>query len=248
LASTPEAAVRACYDAALEVRSKRLTLTGAVANATSATEWTEGRVRDCITNTRRLLDGRSYKRVMNHNDTLRLLDCIKAGFDKATATCAAEMVLEHIAYYADLPTGGKQKNLKQAVEDFLAGLGPTDKSRIDEAFQEKVVSALISSPSERAARLASAGRVPKQITVIAQAFLRNADVVAEVLYRAKGLCEWCKNAAPFERFATLTPYLEVHHTIPLAEGGEDTVANAMALCPNCHREAHSGANRVAFRQ
>ena len=34
--------------------------------------------------------------------------------------------------------------------------------------------------------------------------------------------------------------LEVHHTKPLAEGGEDTVNNAEALCPNCHKEAHYG--------
>ncbi|WP_256325004.1 HNH endonuclease signature motif containing protein [Nitrosomonas sp. Nm132] len=37
-----------------------------------------------------------------------------------------------------------------------------------------------------------------------------------------------------------SPYLEVHHKIPLAFGGEDTVVNAIALCPNCHREAHYG--------
>lgn len=35
-------------------------------------------------------------------------------------------------------------------------------------------------------------------------------------------------------------FLEVHHIIPLSEGGEDTVANAEALCPNCHREKHFG--------
>ncbi len=37
-----------------------------------------------------------------------------------------------------------------------------------------------------------------------------------------------------------TPYLEVHHRIPLAKKGEDTVANAIALCPNCHRKSHYG--------
>ena len=37
-----------------------------------------------------------------------------------------------------------------------------------------------------------------------------------------------------------TPYLEVHHKIPLAKDGEDTIENAEALCPNCHREKHFG--------
>ncbi|MEC5166165.1 putative HNH restriction endonuclease [Flavobacterium sp. PL11] len=37
-----------------------------------------------------------------------------------------------------------------------------------------------------------------------------------------------------------TPYLEVHHKKPLAEDGDDTIENAFALCPNCHRHAHYG--------
>jgi 5-methylcytosine-specific restriction protein A len=28
--------------------------------------------------------------------------------------------------------------------------------------------------------------------------------------------------------------------VMLAEGGEDTVENALALCPNCHRRLHFG--------
>jgi 5-methylcytosine-specific restriction protein A len=39
-----------------------------------------------------------------------------------------------------------------------------------------------------------------------------------------------------------TPYLEVHHVKWLALGGSDTVSNAVALCPNCHRLMHHGAN------
>jgi hypothetical protein len=32
--------------------------------------------------------------------------------------------------------------------------------------------------------------------------------------------------------------------VPLARGGEDTVENAVAVCPNCHREAHFGTVRT----
>ncbi len=35
------------------------------------------------------------------------------------------------------------------------------------------------------------------------------------------------------------PYLEEHHVIPLNEGGDDSINNAVALCPNCHRKIHS---------
>ncbi|CAN0604767.1 unnamed protein product, partial [Ectocarpus sp. 12 AP-2014] len=44
------------------------------------------------------------------------------------------------------------------------------------------------------------------------------------------------------------PFLEVHHIIPLAESGHDAVENTMALCPNCHREAHFGNERQKYRQ
>lgn len=54
--------------------------------------------------------------------------------------------------------------------------------------------------------------------------------------------EWwrgrCNSEAPFIRRTNGSPYLEVHHKTPLAEDGEDTVENAIALCPNCHRELH----------
>ena len=65
-------------------------------------------------------------------------------------------------------------------------------------------------------------------------------MVAETLLRSNGICEECKNEAPFMRLKDGTPYLEVHHKIRLAYGGEDTVENAIAVCPNCHRKEHYG--------
>ena len=71
-------------------------------------------------------------------------------------------------------------------------------------------------------------------------FRRNPDVVAEVLARANGVCEGCGERAPFIRASDGTPYLEVHHVVMLADGGDDTVDNALGLCPNCHRKRHFG--------
>jgi 5-methylcytosine-specific restriction protein A len=62
----------------------------------------------------------------------------------------------------------------------------------------------------------------------------------EILLRANGVCEKCKNPAPFFRAKDDTPFLEIHHKIHLANGGEDTIENAIAVCPNCHREFHYG--------
>lgn len=108
------------------------------------------------------------------------------------------------------------------------------------AFEAKTRSAQKSSRDLRLARLANAPKMPKKTLVISESFDRNPDVVAEVLYRADGRCEACSKLAPFIRKSDGTPYLEVHHRKPLASGGEDTVANAIALCPNCHRHAHFG--------
>jgi 5-methylcytosine-specific restriction protein A len=92
----------------------------------------------------------------------------------------------------------------------------------------------------RLARIRGGLRKPAQVKVISTAFIRNSDVVAEVLYRANGVCEGCMQRAPFNRRTDSSPYLEVHHRIPLAENGDDTIENAIALCPNCHRKAHFG--------
>jgi len=97
-----------------------------------------------------------------------------------------------------------------------------------------------SAADQRRRRLALAPKFPKQYNVTTTVFDRNPDVIAEVLERAAGVCESCKAAAPFRRAGTGEPYLEVHHRVPLAAGGPDTVENAEALCPNCHRQKHYG--------
>ncbi|RJX40888.1 NUDIX domain-containing protein [Paenibacillus pinisoli] len=97
--------------------------------------------------------------------------------------------------------------------------------------------------AERRERLQTAPKAPGTVTVTSTQFVRNGDVIVEVLERARGICEECKKPAPFLR-KDLTPFLEVHHVEPLSEGGEDTVENAKALCPNCHRAAHHAADVV----
>lgn len=107
-------------------------------------------------------------------------------------------------------------------------------------FAEQTRVARQSPREQRLARLAVAQKKPTEILVLSSNFRRNPDVVAEVLERAAGKCEECFHAAPFIRKSDDTPYLEVHHRLPLAKGGEDTVENAIGLCPNCHRKGHFG--------
>jgi len=93
---------------------------------------------------------------------------------------------------------------------------------------------------DRLERLKKADTIPDKIYSRTTYFKRNPDVVVEVLLRANGICERCNKPAPFMRISDNTPYLEVHHLEPLAVGGGDTTENAIALCPNCHRELHFG--------
>lgn len=80
---------------------------------------------------------------------------------------------------------------------------------------------------------------PREVTPTTRTFARDEAVKAWVLARSKGACECCKKPAPFVDSAGV-PFLEVHHLKQLANGGSDTVTNAVAVCPNCHRELHHG--------
>ena len=75
-------------------------------------------------------------------------------------------------------------------------------------------------------------------------FLRKPGVVARVLLRAKGSCEVCDARVPFLA-PDGSPFLEVDHVRPLASGGPDRSDNAVAACPNCHRELHHGNKKEA---
>lgn len=108
-------------------------------------------------------------------------------------------------------------------------------------FEQKVKESYSKSETERTKRLELSPKLPEVMQVISRGFRRNPDVVAAVLHRAKGKCDNCGKDAPFIRSSDGTPYLEVHHKVMLSEGGEDAVDNAIAVCPNCHRELHFGA-------
>ena len=107
-------------------------------------------------------------------------------------------------------------------------------------FDAEVEKSKSDSKENRQQRLKNASKEPEVVYTLSKLFMRNPDVVAEVLSRANGICEKCESPAPFLRKRDETPYLEVHHIHQLAHGGNDTVENSIALCPNCHRKYHFG--------
>ena len=88
---------------------------------------------------------------------------------------------------------------------------------------------------------------PRRINTYIFQYERDPEVKAWVLDEANGKCELCGSLAPFTTDGDC-PYLEVHHVVPLANRGPDTVDNAVALCPNCHRKCHYSHNREAVNK
>ena len=111
--------------------------------------------------------------------------------------------------------------------------------KVKSEFEKAVDDASELPPSERKEILDAENKTPELIEVTTRVYKRSPYVVAEVLSRANGKCESCKSDAPFLK-VDCTPFLEVHHIEWLSNGGEDSVENAIALCPNCHRQAHYG--------
>jgi hypothetical protein len=117
------------------------------------------------------------------------------------------------------------------------------KEQMDKELENLISKSLKDNEEVLKQRLEEAPKLPEKVQTISSGFLRNPDVVAMVLKRANGKCELCKSDAPFIKASDGSPYLEVHHWVLLSEGGEDTIENAGALCPNCHMQAHFGKNK-----
>lgn len=83
---------------------------------------------------------------------------------------------------------------------------------------------------------------PSQGKITVSKYNRDPKVVAWILKEVNGNCECCNQNAPFFKDDN-EPFLEVHHLRRLADNGSDTITNAVALCPNCHRELHYGKNK-----
>lgn len=78
---------------------------------------------------------------------------------------------------------------------------------------------------------------PSKRTTTSETYERDEKVVRYALLRSKGYCELCDKPAPFKK-KDGSPFLEVHHIDFLSNGGDDSIDNVSALCPNCHRKMH----------
>lgn len=87
-------------------------------------------------------------------------------------------------------------------------------------------------------RARKSNKVPEVSKIYQNSYKRNKYIVEYAKRRSNGICQLCKKEAPFKDKEN-SPYLEVHHIKWLSDGGEDSIENTVALCPNCHRKMHT---------
>ena len=115
---------------------------------------------------------------------------------------------------------------------------------------DKIDRLLLNLPDieERDANTAKTISINKNITV----FVRSCDVRESIKSLYDYHCQVCGNVilktgweASQERKESWK-YLsaDLHHIHPLSKGGPDIQANAVCLCPTCHRKFHSGEFRL----
>lgn len=119
---------------------------------------------------------------------------------------------------------------------------PQDKPVIEEEiiqkkeeYQQKKAIKLSNSDLEEKAR--HSRKIVGIREVKATRYERNPYVGEHAKRRAEGLCQLCGKPAPFVD-KNGSPYLETHHIQWLSRGGEDSIENTVALCPNCHKRMH----------
>lgn len=82
---------------------------------------------------------------------------------------------------------------------------------------------------------------PRTRLLNVRAYERSSLVIAIARLRASYRCEMTDCPHPQFQLTDGSPYTEVHHITPLADGGPDTLENVACLCPAHHREIHLGA-------
>lgn len=222
------------YDLAKHVRNGLLTRTQAVRVLAQQDGMDKGSADPYLNAVRHMLEGTPYRRTINQEATRYYLKSIHRDFGMAAGLVALRSLTSHIGYYESIQsaTMTSQRNIVAEIQALFAADFSLTK------FDLEVEQSLRLGTADRQRLLPTAGTKPEKHTVSVLVFSRNPHVVAEVLTRSNGRCEDCGSPAPFVKRSDGRPYLEVHHRITLAAGGDDTVENSTALCPNCHRRMH----------
>ena len=244
MAKITSAQFEAAYSKGKAVFDGHIALSDAINGLVTNGSMNKSSATDYVRNFLQMMRGLEYQRTLNLPATEYFLASISKDYGPKYLSLALSSVNKHLNYYEGIGKS-KQKSIRDLVQKFWAQctIEQSFEDYLSE-FSEEVERSLNDDSEKRKVRLNVANKLPETVVVQAIVYRRNPDVVAEVLNRAAGYCERCDKPAPFSRAKDNTPYLEVHHKIRLSNGGEDTIENAIAICPNCHRELHFGLGCV----
>lgn len=235
-----EAQVVAACRKAQEVFYGECKTADAVDNLVTEHDLNKATALDFIRDYKCLMEGRVFHRAMSASAMRYFIEQIFNAHNEGVKINAISSLRSHIEYYEN-HYKTTMRAMRSVADEFDARIKiQATAADLVADFELAVQNSLLSNKADRLKRLANAPKVPTVVTVTSRVFVRNPDVVAETLLRADGKCEFCLSQAPFMRKKDGSPYLEVHHLIQLASGGDDSVENSVALCPNCHRQAHYG--------
>lgn len=188
---------------------------------------------------------RGNSAIFNHKETGRRLHLFRA-LGKGMVLYIGEATL--IDHHAEARIDREGNHRQAIIFELAVEAGPEGEAVVFEGARRNF-DRLMSLSLERLRELAvqrgeqSVGTQENRKTV----YKRSEAVKAYALKRAKGVCEGCGQPAPFKNKAGY-PYLEPHHIRRLADEGPDHPRWVAALCPNCHRRIHSGADGTEFNR
>jgi 5-methylcytosine-specific restriction protein A len=188
---------------AKEIWLERKSIGAGVAELTETHRMNDSSARDYITDFTHLMEGRIFHRTMNVYATGYFLEKIQEDFGPNALRLAIKSQIEHVDYYERLRKTRLNK-IRAVLKRFTSTNVPYEPyAKFLDEFENKVESSQSDTSENRRKRLQKTSKRPSKVLVISEQFVRNPDVVVEVLLRAKGYCERCKNKAHILKFTTL---------------------------------------------
>jgi 5-methylcytosine-specific restriction enzyme A len=150
--------------------------------------------------------------------------------------------LMHCAGYKTEPRNDRMGESRIAI---IFGLIPLAFGESPDLSDEIAASSL--NELRRRAVTVQATDAPVSRESVRTVYQRCAAVREYVLRRADGVCEACSAPAPFLGIDG-RPFLEAHHIDKLSDAGLDRIDRVGAVCPNCHRRCHYGADAADYNR
>jgi 5-methylcytosine-specific restriction endonuclease McrA len=120
-----------------------------------------------------------------------------------------------------------------------------DRENAQKAYEEAAVSANEQLPLKvLISRAKRSRRKPIIQQTTSATYSRDSSIIAFVHRRSEYKCEMPGCDYVGFRKTNGGQYIETHHITPLAVGGDDSIDNAAALCPTCHRIMHYAHDKL----